>query len=300
MEHYHGNVNARGSEKMVAFCQVLHSLSPKIYEVIRKNICGYNPRTLRIKATQSRATSTIFDISKALINHRVSLWIDGLKSKELLAYTRPKKVWILSLAADATKIPGKVEFCEPYGVWVGGIYPDHIVPQATFDPDLFVSATLAHEIKVGFISLQDVPNGLSPMKIIAARPQTKNEKSDEFNQSLLECCSHRGDCHVASISYDVLSMESEFIVNQLVSFMDGRTHSVGSVDPNHAAKSLRSQLVIGAQVCTAGNCVFDTGLFKLGLVSADLYCVRYFASDGTVLELTSPNTIDKLCAQLGK
>jgi hypothetical protein len=168
MARYQGNVNDRGSEKMVAFCQVLHSLSPKIYEVFRKNICGYNPRTLRRKATQSRATSTIFDISEALIKHRVSLWIDGLKSKELLACTRPKKVWILSVAADATKIPGKVEFCEPYGVWVGGINPDHIVPQATFDPDLFVSATLAHEIKVGLVTVQDVPNGLSPMKIIAA------------------------------------------------------------------------------------------------------------------------------------
>jgi hypothetical protein len=53
-------------------------------------------------------------------------------------------------------------------------------------------------------------------------------------------------------------------------------------------------------VCTAGNYVFDTGLFKLGLVSAYLYRVRDFASDGTVLELTSPNTISKLCAQLGK
>jgi hypothetical protein len=94
----------------------------------------------------------------------------------LLACTRPKKVWILSVSADAKKILDKVEFCEPYGVWVGGIYPDHIVPQTTFDPDLFVSATLAHNIKVGLVTVQDVPNGLSPMKIIAARPQTRNEK----------------------------------------------------------------------------------------------------------------------------
>jgi hypothetical protein len=46
MARYQGNVNARGSEKMVAFCQVLHFLSPKIYKVFRKKICGYNPRTL--------------------------------------------------------------------------------------------------------------------------------------------------------------------------------------------------------------------------------------------------------------
>jgi hypothetical protein len=68
-----------------------------------------------------------------------------------------------------------------------------------------VSATLSHEIKVGI-------------------------------QYLLECCSNRGDCHVASISFDDLSTESEFIVNQLVSFMDGRTNYVGSGDPYHAAK----------------------------------------------------------------
>jgi hypothetical protein len=59
-------------------------------------------------------------------------------------------------------------------------------------------------------------------------------------------------------------------------------------------------LVLGAHVCTAGKCVFDTGLFKLGLDSADLYRVGDFASDGTVLELTSPDTIDNLCAQLGE
>jgi hypothetical protein len=73
MECYQGNVNARGSKNMFAFCQVLHYLSPKIYEVLRKNICGHNPRTLRRKATQSRATSTIFDISEALFKHHVIL-----------------------------------------------------------------------------------------------------------------------------------------------------------------------------------------------------------------------------------
>jgi hypothetical protein len=46
MARYQVNGDDRGSEKMVAFCQVLHSLSPKIYEVFRKNICGYNPRTI--------------------------------------------------------------------------------------------------------------------------------------------------------------------------------------------------------------------------------------------------------------
>jgi hypothetical protein len=99
----------------------------------------------------------------------------------------------LSVPADATNIPGKVEFCEPYRVWVGGVYPDHIVPQATFDPDLFVSATLANEIEVGLVTVHDVPNGLSPMKIIAARPPTTNEKSDEFNRSLIEWCSQRDE-----------------------------------------------------------------------------------------------------------
>jgi hypothetical protein len=38
----------------------------------------------------------------------------------------------------------------------------------------------------------------------------------------------------------------------------------------------------------------------MGLVSADLYRVSDFASDGTVLELISPNTIENMCAQLGK
>jgi hypothetical protein len=60
MTRYQGNVNARGSEKMVAFFHVLHSLNPKIYEVFRKNICGCNPRMLRRQATQSCAHSPVY------------------------------------------------------------------------------------------------------------------------------------------------------------------------------------------------------------------------------------------------
>jgi hypothetical protein len=201
MKRYQGNVNA---QNMVAFSQVLHSLSTKLYEISRNNMCGSNPQTLQRKGTQYLADSTVFVITEGSINHRISLWINRLKSKELLACTIPKKVWMLSVVADATKIPGKLEFCDPYGIWVRGIYPDRIVPQATFDPDLFASTTPAHETKVILVTVQEVPNGLSQMKIIAASPQTKNEKSDEYNPFLLECFSYRGGFHAASIYFDSL------------------------------------------------------------------------------------------------
>jgi hypothetical protein len=48
-------------------------------------------------------------------------------------------------------------------------------------------------------------------------------------------------------------MEREFIVTQLVSFMDGGTNYVKFVDPNHTAKYLRTQLVLAVQLCTAGT-----------------------------------------------
>jgi hypothetical protein len=79
-----------------------------------------------------------------------------------------------------------------------------------------------------------------PVKIISAHPQTTNEKCDLYNKALLACADHLNDCRVASISLYGLSTEHSFIIRNLTSFMLGLSNSLGFVDPNHAAKSLRS------------------------------------------------------------
>ena len=76
--------------------------------------------------------------------------------------------------------------------------------------------------------------------------------------------------------------------------MNGLTNSVVMKDCNHAAKNLRSQLVLGTNIVSGGNAIFDVGLLPLPGVAADLYCVGDYTSDILVLKLCSSNTINKL------
>jgi hypothetical protein len=56
---------------------------------------------------------------------------------------KANKTWLVSVAADATKVAGKVNFYEPYDVWVGGVHPNLIVKSSTFDADNFVATPTA-------------------------------------------------------------------------------------------------------------------------------------------------------------
>ena len=76
--------------------------------------------------------------------------------------------------------------------------------------------------------------------------------------------------------------------------MNGTSGTVAMTDCNHAAKNIRSQLVLGSEVVTGGNAIFDVGLLCLAGVSVDLYRVSDYASDVLVLKLCSSDTINKL------
>ena len=100
--------------------------------------------------------------------------------------------------------------------------------------------------------------------------------------------------HCVSMAFDGLATESEFVRKHMIAFMTGTINSVVMNDCNHAAKNLRSQLVLGTSTVSGGDEIFDVGILHLAGVSQDLYRVSDYASDVLVLQLCSSDTINKL------
>jgi hypothetical protein len=74
----------------------------------------------------------------------------------------------------------------------------------------------------------------------------------------------------------------------------GESNVVGFVDPNHVAKALRNQVVLGSAAKTVGSHAVDPGLLLLAGVPDALLQITNFASDVSVLRLCSIETLDKL------
>ena len=69
--------------------------------------------------------------------------------------------------------------------------------------------------------------------------------------------------HCVSIAFDGLSTETHFIRKNLIAFMKGTNNTVAMTDCNHAAKNLRSQLVLGSNIVTGGDAAFDVSIYNL-------------------------------------
>ena len=186
---------------------------------------------------------------------------------------------MVSAIADATKVPAMGEIYQRHKVWVGGIFPNHCIKEKDYSQNVFVQTSMASEIKVGMLTVQNCIDGISPFKLIAARPQSTNEVSDDYNSSLLHAVDDIKNVHCVSMAFDGLAAETNFIRNHLISFMNGNSNTVVMTDCNHAAKNIRSQLVLGSDIVTGGKACFDVGILRLAGVSVDLYCVNDYASD---------------------
>ena len=186
------------------------------------------------------------------------------------------------------------EFSQQHKVWVGGIFPNHCIKEKDYNQHVFVQTPMASEIKVGMLSAQGCTDGISPFKMIAARPQASNEVSNDYNSAILHSVDDIKNTHCISMAFDGLAAETHFIRKNLISFMNGNSNTVVMTDCNHAAKNIRSQLVLGSDIVTGGLAVFDVGILRLAGVSVDLYRVSDYASDILVLKLCSSDTINKL------
>ena len=289
LSRYNGNVNAPASPKLIAFFQTMHAYSPRLYSFFSNNLGGYNERTLRRMSIRDSAQTPIIDCRLESIQFRSKEWIEKLRKDE-------EETIIVSVMADATKVPPIGEYSMRHHAWVGGEYPNHCIDDEDYDQEKFIQSKMATEIKVALLSTQTSRNGTSPFKIICARPQSTNEVSNEYNNSILHCVDGIPNVQCVSIAFDGLASESKFIRNNLILFMNGSSQTLAMTDCNHAAKNIRSQLVLGSDIITGGEGFFDVGILMLAGIKRELYCVNDYASDVIVLKLCSGETISKLLA----
>eukprot|EP00918_Siedleckia_nematoides_P101514 GHVU01221756.1.p1 GENE.GHVU01221756.1~~GHVU01221756.1.p1 ORF type:complete len:529 (+),score=56.22 GHVU01221756.1:54-1589(+) len=282
-----GVVNAKVDEDVLALCQVFYFVSPKGYTLFRQNLFGVSERHLRRLEKAARGSSIIDESS---VQERVDLW-----SQEM-AKGSGKKI-LGSIALDGTRVPKSEQTSTAFGVTVGGVYPNHML-SVDMERRPVPEKDLACEVKCFLLSTQHVAAGMSPLKMIAARPQSSNEQTVEYNEMVVKCAKKSPHMHLVSVAADGLSAESKFIKDGLLDFMLGVDNCVYIVDPNHVAKALRSQVVFGSSIITMGNGLVDPGLLMAAGIKKDLYQVSDFASDGIVLQLCSGATMGKLQALL--
>ena len=151
-----------------------------------------------------------------------------------------EKTILVSAMVDATKVPALGELSQRYHAWVDGMYPNHYIHEEDFDQDNFVQSQMATEIKVAMLTTQEYNDGLSPFKIIAARPQSTNELAYDYNGMILNSLKDIPNVHCVSMAFDGLATESEFVRKHMIAFVTGTINSVVMTDCNHAAKNLRS------------------------------------------------------------
>ena len=255
LSRYRGDITAPASPKLIGFFQTLHALNPSIYRFFSKNFGGYNERTLLRKNAKQSSDIPVINCEGHIIKMRAKNWTEQLRKKD-----HPNKLLLVSAMADATKVPTVGEFCHKYNAWVGGRYPNHCIDTNQYDQEKLVTNEMATEIKVGLLSLQQTIDGVSPFKIISARPQSSNESCDDYNYDILHAVSGLTNVHCVSIAFDGLSTETNFIRTNLIAFMKGTNSTVAMTDCNHAAKNLRSQLVLGSSIVTGGDAAFDVSV----------------------------------------
>ncbi len=165
----------------------------------------YNKHTLQRFEKSMTPKVPIIDCYKFSIKGRAQQWINQLKEKA------NDDIISVSAMADATNIPAIGEISQRYHVWAGGIYPNHCINEKDFNQDEFVTKKLATEIKVGMLTTQQYSDGLTPFKMIVARPQSTNKKADEYNDMILHAVDDLSNVYCVSMAFDGLATEADFI-----------------------------------------------------------------------------------------
>eukprot|EP00918_Siedleckia_nematoides_P003887 GHVU01008727.1.p1 GENE.GHVU01008727.1~~GHVU01008727.1.p1 ORF type:complete len:875 (+),score=105.20 GHVU01008727.1:109-2625(+) len=280
-----GRMNARVSEQVIALCQAVHCHSPSAYRIMKNNVFGVSERHIRTVEARDRGSCVLDD---STVHDRVDSWAEKL-------YAVKKARILVSVSFDATKVPAREEVSAAFKAVVGGMSPSQLMPLSS-DRKPIQQTALATEAKCYLLTTHDIVEGISPMRLIAARPQSTNERTQEYNVETVNAVSRSPHLFLVSVAADGLSSDSGYVRSGLINFLLGKQSAVFLVDPNHAAKAMRSQLVLGTRVVTLGRHLFDTGLLDAAGVKKELIAVTDFTSDVVVLELCSEDTLTKLQA----
>ena len=114
--------------------------------------------------TRQSSDIPVINCEAHVIKMRAQNWIDQI------CKDNPNKLLLVSAMADTTKVPPVGEFSHKYNTWIGGKYPNHCIDATQYGQEKVVTNEMATEIKVCLLSLQQATDGVSPFKIISARP----------------------------------------------------------------------------------------------------------------------------------
>ncbi|KAI9906910.1 hypothetical protein PsorP6_003978 [Peronosclerospora sorghi] len=256
-----GLMKPQYAEKLIDFCQVMRLRSKAAYEILQANLLTVSVRQLqRIGSADRRTLTTAIDLDRESIIQRCKEWVSSVKGES--------ETLVVSLAIDATKVPKRLEVNATYQIRVSKISPYH-----------------AEKLSEG-MSVKNVD-----VKELAS--ESTNELSD-FNEYIVDIVTSLDDVRLVSVSCDGLASESDFIRGKLLDFLQSKSSTLGLMDMNHVAKALRSQLVLGSSLITAGANIVDPGLLLEAGIAKALVQVTDYTSDALVLRLGSLQFMDKL------
>ncbi len=290
------------------FCY-LATVSPQAAELVGANL-GLAPpkRWMQILNARERVTcvyeyqpSDMLKYMLNAVNKRLPTNVNGIVS--------------FSIAIDATKVPQLLEISTAFKAIMGGADPHHLI--STIDLD---STTIKHildcetifnqadnstikidkasEVKVAFMVFQKPPPGVSPIVIIYARPQSKNECSS-FTADIMNAADlvtkQVNSILFVNFAVDGVSLETKDVMTTICNFLSGRCNFfTGVVDNKHNVKNDRYQLIGGSSVPLVGKYVADVDLIGQAGIPEDLWIVKDFASDNKVEDLFSYCTMKKI------
>eukprot|EP00957_Ditylum_brightwellii_P015698 1183623-Ditylum_brightwellii.AAC.1 len=97
---------------------------------------------------------------------------------------------------------------------------------------LYLENKKTSEIKVAVILAHDIPANITPMKAIAMRQQTTNERYNECNRAFVKVVQCTG-LDIISVAFDGLDAEQTYTSEMMLSILCGNGSIISMVDPNH-------------------------------------------------------------------
>ena len=218
-----------------------------------------------------------------------------------------------SLPLDASKVAEVLSVSTGFKAIMGGAFPNHNIStenlnkediQAILDQtkDAPVKLEKAHEVKVAFMVFQQVKDGMSPVEIIGACPQSNNESS-AFTEDILGAAktavidaveSGGGQVALLNFAVDGVSCEREDVMSSISKFLDGVEDHTGAVDNKHNVKNDRYHVAGGSCAPTIGELVVDSDLLRQAEVPEELLKWKDFSSDKLAEDFFSFKTLKKL------
>lgn len=204
---------------------------------------------------------------------------------------------IFSISIDAAKVPQSLNINAARKCVMGGSCPNHMISTQHLGKDCIrkildnasddkhQAIELASEVKIAVISFQNLSKTLSPMSIIAARPQGNNETSS-FTSDACEAARlvEQDIDNVSFVNFatDGVLVETHDAFLTLCECLDGKKDHCAAINNKHNIKNNRYQHIGGSNPAVIGNYCIDCNLLLMANVSSELIAPKDFASDKKV------------------